>query len=134
LAALYAGLHGLALLCAYVSLDGYPLVIVSLATAFSAVHAMAQALLLWPDSLKWLEWSADGSAWWGQRRDKEPHHAGSIGRQAVVWPGLVILSLDEPARRRWLVLDPASAKAESLRPLRLWLRLRREEKVRVAVE
>ena len=129
LAALLTGLHVLVIIAAWASLEGIPLLIVSLATVLSAWRTVAGALFALSESVQWLELAADGSANWGERGGRR--QAGQLAPQGLVWPGLVVIRLLPAAGRgsRALALDPWSAEPGTLRALRVWLRWRGTEPV-----
>jgi len=107
--------------CAWVSLEGVPLALVSIATVISGAYAVADAWLALPGSILRLELDQDGRVHWIARRGTQG--SGRLGPQAVVWPWLVVLCIQgEPRSRRWLVLGWHSADSEALRSLRIRLR------------
>jgi len=121
LALLLATLHGLAMFCAWVSLEGVPLALVSIATVISGTYAVADAWLALPGSILRLELDQDGRVHWIARRGAQG--SGHLGPQAVVWPWLVVLCIQGDTRsRRWLVLGGHSTDSEALRSLRIRLR------------
>ena len=137
LALLLATLHGLAIFCAWVSLEGIPLALVSVATVASGACTAADAWLALPGSVLRLELDQDGRVHWDARSGAQG--SGWLGQQAVVWPWLVVLRIMGKPRSRWLVLGQRSADPQALRALRVRLRwggrpgnVRKEEKASAA--
>lgn len=117
--------HALALLSAWVSLSGWPRVLVLVGVLLSVTGCLVVALLVSPSAVRALELHPDGRASW---RDRTGHwHEGRLGGQRFAAPALVVLGLEQAQRGcRWIVLMPDSINNDEFRRLRVWLRWRRE--------
>jgi hypothetical protein len=117
--------HALALLTAWVSLNGWAQVLVLIGTLVSAAGCLVEALLVSPSAAHALELHPDGRASWRDRTGL--WHEGRLGGQRFATPALVVLGLEQAQRSsQWIVLMPDSVKDDALRSLRVWLRWRRE--------
>lgn len=126
LAVCLGGLHLTALLAAFISLGGWPLLLVLAGTAVSAGVTLGMALLRFPGAIVEIELQEDYSARWRDCRGS--WHAGSLAREGYVGAGLVLMALDEAQapRRHWVAMGGDSAPQDSLRALRLVMRSRQE--------
>jgi hypothetical protein len=125
LAALLLVAHVLALAAAWVSLAGWPQVLVGFGVLLSGSGCLAEVLHRSSRAAVSLELQEDGRASWRDRNGG--WHEGRIASDRFVSAALVVLGLDQRGRRRkWLVLTGDSASPEDFRRLRAWLRWRRE--------
>jgi toxin CptA len=117
--------HALALLSAWVSLSGWPQVLVLIGVLLSAAGCLVVALLVAPSAAHALELHPDGRASWRDRTGL--WHEGRLGGQRFAVPALVVLGLEQAQRGcHWIVLMPDSVNDNEFRRLRVWLRWRRE--------
>jgi hypothetical protein len=117
--------HVLALGAAWVSLAGWPQVLVGLGVLLSGAGCLAEVLHRSSRAAVSLELRADGRASWRDRNGR--WHEGRLGNEHFVSTAFVVLRLDQTGRgRKWLVLMGDSACPEDFRRLRVWLRWRRE--------
>jgi hypothetical protein len=113
--------HLLALISAFVSLDGVALVLVCTGIAVSLVASVSGLLGRTADAPVELQLKADGQASWRDRRGT--WHETNIAKGGYVSPWLVLIPLDGTGRRRkWIVIPADAASAEDHRQLRIWLR------------
>jgi toxin CptA len=125
LAGLLVVAHVLALGAAWVSLAGWPQVLVGLGVLLSGAGCLAEVLHRSARAAVSLELREDGRASWRDRNGR--WHEGRLGNEHFVSTALVVLRLDQVGRgRKWLVLMGDSARPEDFRRLRVWLRWRRE--------
>lgn len=122
-------LHTAALGAAFASLSSWALLLVTSGVAMSAAVVIRSALLLLPDSVRELAFSADRTGRW--RGINGEVHEVVLAQEGLACAWLVILALDpagpsieRQSVRRWIVLAPDSADQEGLRQLRVWLRVR----------
>jgi hypothetical protein len=117
--------HALALGAAWVSLAGWPQVLVAFGVLLSGTGCLAEVLHRSSRAAVSLELREDGRASWRDRNGD--WHEGRLGSDHFVSAALVALGLDQAGRgRKWLVLMGDSASPEDFRRLRAWLRWRRE--------
>jgi toxin CptA len=125
LAGLLVVAHVLALGAAWVSLAGWPRVLVALGVLLSGASCLAEVLHRSSRAAVSLELREDGRASWRDRNGR--WHEGRLGSEHFVSTAFVVLRLDQTARgRKWLVLMGDSVRPEDFRRLRVWLRWRRE--------
>jgi hypothetical protein len=125
LAALLLVAHALALAAAWVSLAGWPQVLVGFGVLLSGTGCLAEVLHRSSRAAVALALREDGSASWRDRNGV--WHEGGLGGDHFVSAALVVLGFDQTGRgRKWLVLMSDSASSEDFRRLRVWLRWRRE--------
>src|SRR6267143_1856295 len=125
LAGLLVVAHALALGAAWVSLTGWPQVLVGLGVLLSGAGCLAEVLHRSSRAVLSLELREDGRASWRDRNGQ--WHEGRLGNEHFVSTAFVVLRADETARgRKWLVLMGDSARPEAVRRLRVWLRWCRE--------
>lgn len=126
LAVCLGGLHLAALVAAFASLNGWPLLLVLCGMALSAASSLGMALLRFPGVIVEIELQEDYSARW--RDSSGSWHAGKLAREGYVSAWLVLMALDEgqESRRRWVAMGTDSAPLESLRAVRLAMRSRQE--------
>jgi len=125
LAGLLVVAHALALGAAWVSLTGWPQVLVGLGVLLSGAGCLAEVLHRSSRAVLSLELREDGRASWRDRNGR--WHEGRLGSEHFVSTALLVLRLDQTGRgRKWLVLMGDSAGPEDFRRLRVWLRWRRE--------
>ena len=123
LAGLLLVAHVLALAAAWVSLAGWPQVLVGLGILLSGTGCLAEVLHRSPWAAVSLELREDGGASWRDRKGR--WHEGRLRSDHFVSTALVVLGLDQMGRgRKWLVLLGDSALPEDFRRLRVWLRWR----------
>jgi len=115
--------HVLALAAAWVSLAGWPQVLVGFGILLSCVGCLAEVLQRSSRAAVSLELREDGGASWRDRRGR--WHEGRLRSDHFVSAAFVVLGLDLTGRgRKWLVLLDDSASPEDFRRLRVWLRWR----------
>jgi toxin CptA len=125
LAGLLLVAHVFALGAAWVSLAGWPLVLVGLGVLLSGAGCLAEVLHRSSRAAVSLELREDGRAFWRDRNGR--WHEGRLGKEHFVSAAFIVLRLDRTGRgRKWLVLMGDSARPEDFRRLRVWLRWRRE--------
>ena len=120
--------HLLALSAAWISLEGWPRVLVLAGIALSGWGGIAGALHRTLGSAQALALRADGGCAW---RDGEGTWRESrLGGAPFVSTVLIVFGLRlNTLRRKWIVLLPDAADDESLRRLRVWLLWRQLEDV-----
>ncbi len=125
LAGLLLAAHVLALAATWVSLAGWPQVLVGFGILLSGTGCLAEVLHRSPRAAVSLELREDGRAAWRDRNGG--WHEGRLRSDHFVSAALVVLGLDQTGRgRKWLVLMGDSALPEDFRRLRVWLRWRRD--------
>ena len=125
LAGLLLVAHVLGLAAAWVSLAGWPQVLVGFGILLSGAGCIAEVLQRSSRAAVSLELREDGGASWRDRNGG--WHEGRLRSDHFVSAALVVLGLDLAGRRRkWLVLLGDSALPEDFRRLRVWLRWRRD--------
>ena len=125
LAGLLLAAHALALAATWVSLAGWPQVLVGFGILLSASGCLSEVLHRSPRAAVSLELREDGRASWRDRNGR--WHEGRLRSDHFVSAALVVLGLDQTGRgRKWLVLTGDSALPEDFRRLRVWLRWRRD--------
>jgi toxin CptA len=123
LAGLLLVVHGLALLAAWVSFDGWIRYSAMLAIAVSGACSLARVVRRGSRPAVSLEFHGDGRASW--RNGRGGWHEGRLARGNFVSAALVVLGLEQAQRRRkWVVLMADSTSPEEFRRLRVWLRWR----------
>ena len=125
LAGLLLVAHVLALAAAWVSLAGWPQVLVGFGILLSGAGCIAEVLQRSSRAAVSLELREDGGASW---RDRDgAWHEGRLRSDHFVSAAVVVLGLDQTGRgHKWLVLMGDSALPEDFRRLRVWLRWRRD--------
>ena len=125
LAGLLLAAHALALAATWVSLAGWPQVLVGFGILLSASGCLSEVLHRSPRAAVSLELREDGRASWRDRNGA--WHEGRLRSDHFVSAALVVLGLDQTGRgHKWLVLMGDSALPEDFRRLRVWLRWRRD--------
>ena len=125
LASTLGAVHVLALVAAWLSLEGIPRYLVLCGVALSAAACLFEILHRTSRSAVALELLEDGRASWQDRRAR--WHEGRLGDDHFVSATLVVMRLDQTqGGRKWLVLAADSGAPEDLRRLRVWLRWYRE--------
>src|ERR1700704_7169687 len=120
LAGLLVVAHVLALGAAWVSLTGWPQVLVGLGVLLSGAGCLAGVLHRSSRAVLSLELREDGRASWRDRNGR--WHEGRLGSEHFVSTVLVVLRFDQTGRgRKCLVLMGDSAGPEDFRRLRGWL-------------
>ena len=123
LAGLLLVAHVLALVATWVSLVGWPQVLVGFGVLLSGTGCLAEVLHRSSRAAVSLELREDGRASWRERNGAR--HEGRLGSDHFVSAALVVLGLDQNEQcRKWVVLMADSASAEELRRLRIRLRWR----------
>jgi len=125
LAGLLLVAHVLALAAAWVSLAGWPQVLVGFGVLLSGTGCLAEVLHRSSRAAVSLELREDGRASWRDRNGG--WHEGRLASGHFVSAAFVVLGFDQTGRsRKWLVLMGDSASPEDFRRVRVWLRWRRE--------
>ena len=125
LAGLLLVAHALALAATWVSLAGWPQVLVGFGILLSGAGCLAEVLHRSPRAAVSLDLREDGRASWRDRNGE--WHEGCLGSDHFVSVAFVVLGLDQAGRsRKWLVIMGDSVLHEDFRRLRVWLRWRRE--------
>jgi len=125
LAGLLLVAHVLALAAVWMSLAGWPQVLVGFGVLLSGAGCLAEVLQRSPRAAVSLELQEDGGASWRDRNGR--WHEGRLGSDHFVSAAFIVLGLDPTGRgRKWLVITDDSASPEDFRRLRVWLRWRRE--------
>ena len=125
LAGLLGAVHILALAAAWVSLEGWPRVLVACGLLLSAMGCLTEIFHRSSRAAVSLELLDDGRASWRDGRAR--WHEGRLGDHHFVSAALVVMRLDQTqGGRKWLVLAADSGAPEDLRRLRVWLRWHRE--------
>jgi hypothetical protein len=125
LAGLLGAAHILALAAAWLSLEGWPRVLVACGLLLSAMGCLAEILLRSSRIAVSLELLDDGRACW--RDGMSRWHEGRLGDDHFVSSALVVMRIDQTqGGRKWLVLAADSGEPGDLRRLRVWLRWYRE--------
>ena len=125
LAGLLLVAHAVALAAAWVSLAGWPRVVVGFGILLSGAACLAEVLQRSSRAAVSLELRDDGGVSWRDRNGA--WHEGRLRSDHFVSAAFVVLGLDLTGRgRKWLVLLGDSASPEDFRRLRVWLRWRRE--------
>jgi hypothetical protein len=125
LAGLFLVAHVLALAAAWVSLAGWPQVLVGFGILLSGTGCLAEVLHRSSRAAVSLELREDGRAFWRDRNGA--WHEGRLRSDHFVSAAFVVLGLDQTGRgRKWLVLMGDSTLPEDFRRLRVWLRWRRD--------
>jgi len=125
LAGLLGAVHILALAAAWLSLEGWPRVLVACGLLLSAMGCLTEIFHRSSRAAVSLELLDDGRASWrdGSARWRE----GRLGDHHFVSAALVVMRLDQTqVGRKWIVLTRDSGAPEDLRRLRVWLRWHRE--------
>jgi len=117
--------HVLALAAAWVSLAGWPQILVGCGILLSGAGCLAEVLQRSSWAAVSLELREDGGASWRDRKGR--WHEGRLRSDHFVSAAFVVLGLDLTGRgRKWLVLFGDSALPDDFRRLRVWLRWRRD--------
>ena len=125
LAGLLGVVHILALAAAWLSLEGWPRVLVACGLLLSAMGCLTEIFHRSSRAAVSLELLDDGRASW--RDGSARWHEGRLGDHHFVSAALVVMRLDQAqGGRKWLVLAADSGAPEDLRRLRVWLRWHRE--------
>ena len=125
LAGLLGAVHIMALAAAWLSLEGWPRVLVACGLLLSAMGCLAESFHRSSRAAVSLELLDDGRASW--RDGSARWHEGRLGDHHFVSAALVVMRLDQTqGGRKWLVLAADSGAPEDLRRLRVWLRWYRE--------
>ena len=125
LAGLLGAAHILALAAAWLSLEGWPRVLVACGLLLSAMGCLTEIFHRSSRAAVSLELLDDGRASW--RDGSARWHEGRLGDHHFVSAALVVMRLDQTqGGRKWLVLAADSGAPEDLRRLRVWLRWYRE--------
>jgi hypothetical protein len=125
LAGLLGAVHILALAAAWLSLEGWPRVLVACGVLLSAMGCLREIFHRSSRTAVSLELLDDGRASW--RDGSARWHEGRLGDHHFVSAALVVMRLDQTqGARKWLVLAADSGAPEDLRRLRVWLRWYRE--------
>ena len=125
LAGLLGAVHILALAAAWLSLEGWPRVLVACGLLLSAMGCLTEIFHRSSRAAVSLELLDDGRASW--RDGSARWHEGRLGDHHFVSAALVVMRLDQTqGGRKWLVLAADSGATEDLRRLRVWLRWYRE--------
>jgi hypothetical protein len=125
LAGLLGAVHILALAAAWLSLEGWPRVLVACGLLLSAMGCLTEIFHRSSRAAVSLELLDDGRASW--RDGSARWHEGRLGDHHFVSAALVVMRLDQTqGARKWLVLAADSGAPEDLRRLRVWLRWYRE--------
>jgi hypothetical protein len=125
LAGLLGAVHILALAAAWLSLEGWPRVLVACGLLLSAMGCLMEIFHRSSRTAVSLELLDDGRASW--RDGSARWHEGRLGDHHFVSAALVVMRLDQTqGARKWLVLAADSGAPEDLRRLRVWLRWYRE--------
>jgi len=125
LAGLLLAAHALALVAAWVSLAGWPRVLVGFGILLSGAGCLVEVLQRSPRAAVSLELREDGGVSWRDRSGA--WHEGRLRSDHFVSAVFVVMGLDVAGRgRKWLVLLGDSASPEDFRRLRVWLRWRRD--------
>lgn len=115
--------HALALASAWVSLSGWPRHIVTIGVVVSGLATVAESMMWRRAVAVSLELRSDGSASW--RDGYGAWHEAQLSGSYFVSLPLIILGLRQGGlSRKWIVVMPDSARTDSLRRLRAWLRLK----------
>src|SRR5712692_173844 len=119
--------HVLALAAAWVSLAGWPQVLVGFGILLSGTACIAEVLQRSSRAAVSLELREDGRASWRDRNGG--WHEGKLRSDHFVSAALVVVGLDQAGRsRKWLVIMGDSVLPEDFRRLRGWLRWRGDGK------
>jgi len=117
--------HVLALVCVWLSLSEWPKYLVAIGILLSGLATVAESMLWRRAVAVSLELHSDGSASW--KDGYGAWHEAQLGGDYFVSVPLILLSLRQGGlSRKWIVLMPDSARADGLRRLRAWLRLKTE--------
>jgi len=125
LAGLLGAAHILALAAAWLSLEGWPRVLVACGVLLSAMGCLTEIFHRSSRAAVSLELLDDGRASW--RDGSSRWHEGRLGDDHFVSSALVVMRIDQTlGGRKWLVLAADSGEPGDLRRLRVWLRWYRE--------
>lgn len=125
LAGVLGGVHVLALAAVWLSLEGWPRVLVACGLLLSAVGCLSEIFHRTSRAAVSLQLLDDGRASWRDRG--ATWHECRLGDDHFVSAALVVMRLDQAqGGRKWLALAADSGAPEDLRRLRVWLRWYRE--------
>jgi len=125
LAGLLLVAHAVALVAAWVSLTGWPRVLVGFGILLSGTGCLAEVLQRSSRAAVSLALRDDGGASWRDRNGR--WHDGRLRHDHFVSAAFVVLGLDLTGSGcKWLVLLDDSTSPEGFRRLRVWLRWRRD--------
>jgi toxin CptA len=125
LAGVLGVVHVIALVCVWVSVDGWPRYLVVAGVLLSGAACLAESRMRRGSVAVSLELYPDGRVFWRDRNGGW-HEALLTGDHFVSVPLIVLRLGHGSASRKRIVLMRDSAPADKLRRLRVWLRLKPE--------